>query len=32
MAELGSKHDVDFVLSLSADPADVPEFLKAYLI
>ena len=23
---------VDFVLSLSADPADVPEFLKAYLI
>ena len=32
LAELGSKHDVDFVLSLSADPADVPEFLKAYLI
>ena len=32
LAELGTKHDVDFVLSLSADPADVPEFLKAYLI
>ena len=32
LAELGSKHDVDFVLSLSADPAEIPEFLRAYLI
>ncbi len=32
LAELGSKHDVDFVLSLSADPAELPDHLKQYLI
>ncbi len=32
LAELGSKHDVDFVLSLSADPEELPEHLKQYLI
>ncbi len=30
--ELGSKHQVDFVLSLSADPEELPEFMKQYLI
>ena len=30
--ELGSKHDVDFVLSLSADPEELPDFLKQYQI
>ena len=32
LAELGTRHDVDFVLSLSADPEELPEFLKKYLI
>ena len=32
LAELGSKHDVDFVLSLSADPEELPDFLKKYVI
>jgi len=32
LAELGSKHQVDFVLSLSADPEELPGFLKQYLI
>ena len=32
LAELGAKHNVDFVLSLSADPGEVPPFLKQYLI
>ncbi len=32
LSELGTKHSVDFVLSLSADPEEVPEFLKQYLI
>ena len=30
--ELGAKQNVDFVLSLSADPEDVPLFMKGYLI
>ena len=30
--ELCTKHNVDFVLSVSADPAELPEYLKAYLI
>ena len=30
--ELGTKHKVDFVLSLSADPEELPEFMKKYLI
>ena len=30
--ELGNKHQVDFVLSLSADPEEVPSFMKRYLI
>ena len=30
--ELGAKHDVDFVLSLSADPEELPVFYKQYLI
>ena len=32
LAELGTKHNVDFVLSLSADPEELPEYLKKYLI
>ena len=32
LAELGKKHGVDFVLSLSADPEELPEHLKQYLI
>ena len=32
LAELGTKHDVDFVLSLSADPDELPEHLRQYLI
>ena len=32
LAELGTKHKVDFVLSLSADPEELPEFMKKYLI
>ena len=32
LAELGAKHQVDFVLSLSADPDTLPDFYKQYLI
>ena len=32
MEELGQKHDVNFVLSVSADPEGLPEFLKGYII
>ena len=32
LAGLSAKHDVNFVLSLSADPDELPEFLKQYLI
>ena len=32
LTELGTKHNVDFVLSLSADPEELPAFLKQYLI
>ena len=32
LAELGTKHDVDFVLSLSADPDELPEHLRQYLL
>ena len=32
LAELGAKHNVDFVLSLSADPDEIPVFLRQYLI
>ncbi len=32
LGELGQRHQVDFVLSLSADPEEMPEFMKAYLI
>ena len=32
LAELGAKHDVDFVLSLSADPEEIPVFLRQYMI
>jgi len=32
LAELCTRHDVNFVLSLSADPEELPEFLKTYLI
>ena len=32
LTELGAKHDVDFVLSLSADPEEIPVFYKQYLI
>ncbi len=32
LAELSAKNNVDFVLSLSADPEELPEFMKQYLI
>ena len=32
LAELGAKHNVDFVLSLSADPEEIPVFFKQYMI
>jgi hypothetical protein len=32
LKELGSKQDVDFVLSLSADPEELPAYLKQYVI
>ena len=32
LTELGAKHDVDFVLSLSADPEELPDFYRPYLI
>jgi hypothetical protein len=32
MQELAEKHHVNFVLSISADPADLPDMLKEYLI
>ena len=30
--ELSTKHSVDFVLSLSADPEELPDHLKQYMI
>ena len=32
LEEYGKKHDVTFVLSVSADPEALPEFCKAYVI
>ena len=32
LAEVGTKHNVDFVLSLSADPEELPDFLRQYVI
>ncbi len=32
MEELSEKHGVNFVLSVSEDPAGLPEFMKGYLI
>ena len=32
LAEVGTKHNVDFVLSLSADPEELPDFLRPYVI
>ena len=32
LSDLGTKQNVDFVLSLSADPEELPPFLKQYLI
>ena len=32
LAEVGTKHNVDFVLSLSADPEELPVFYKQYMI
>ena len=32
LVELGARHHVDFVLSLSADPEELPDFLKQYVI
>jgi len=29
---LCAKHEVDFVLSVSADPEELPEFMKQYII
>ena len=32
LAALSAKHGVNFVLSVSADPAQLPEFMSQYLI
>lgn len=32
LEDLCQKHNVDFVLSVSEDPANLPEFMKGYLI
>ena len=32
LEEYGQKHDVTFVLSVSADPEALPDFAKAYVI
>ena len=32
LADLSVKNNVDFVLSVSADPEELPDFLKRYLI
>ena len=32
MERLSAKHSVDFVLSVSADPATLPEFMTRYII
>ena len=32
LEELGKEHEVTFVLSVSADPEQLPEFAKAYVI
>ena len=32
LAALSAKHQVDFVLSVSADPDELPDFMKQYLI
>ena len=32
LAELSAKHNVNFVLSLSADPEELPDFMRQYLI
>ena len=32
MEELCQKHDVNFVLSVSEDPANLPDFMKGYII
>lgn len=32
LEELCQKHNVDFVLSVSEDPENLPEFMKGYLI
>ena len=32
LEQYGQKHDVTFVLSVSADPEALPEFCKAYII
>lgn len=32
MEELCAKHNVNFVLSVSEDPADLPEFVTKYII
>ena len=32
LENLGTKHNVDFVLSVSADPEELPDFLKQHLI
>ena len=32
LAKLSEKHSVDFVISVSEDPADLPEFIAKYVI
>lgn len=32
LEELSEKHSVDFVISVSEDPSDLPEYIKKYVI
>ena len=32
LEKLTVKHEVDFVLSVSADPAELPAYMQGYLI
>ncbi len=32
MADISEKHNLDFVISISADPAELPEFIQKHLI
>ena len=32
LAQISEKHNVDFVISVSEDPADLPEFIAKYVV